>query len=212
MASAQPQPQPQPTADTSTLILLFARGVIATLDLWPALTIAVNEQWGGRSSAEKRTWMASILIDEFESRFSPASPEELPLDEDEIADLLQQIMSDEFDANIEDGSLEAVASDVVKLWRALMEDVGKAEGVVQEMESRAAKAQKGAGLQATKGQGTEGMSSDEDDSGSDSGDGEDGDEGEDDPMDGEEAPQLVERQEKVVDEDGFELVQKKGRR
>ena len=155
--------------------------------------------------------MASVLIDEFESRFSPASPEELPLDEDEIADLLQQIMSDEFDANIEDGSLEAVASDVVKLWRALIEDTGKAEGVVQEMESRAAKAQKGAGLQATKGQGTEGISSDEDDSGSESG-GEDEEEGEDDPMNGEEAPQLVERQEKVVDEDGFELVQKKGRR
>lgn len=208
MATAQPV---QPV-DISALILLFARGVIATLDLWPALTIAVREQWGGRDSADKKTWIASVLIDEFEQRFSPATPDDLPLDEEEIEDLLQQIMSDEFDANIEDGSVEAVAADTVKLWKALVQDVKAAEGVVEEMERRAAKAQKGANIQATKGQGTEGLSDDEDDDDDESDDGD-----EDDSMNGDEAPQLVEsapreRQEKVIDDDGFELVQKKGRR
>lgn len=56
-AAAAPSPQ----------ILLFARAVLAILDIWPALTIAVKEEWGGVESKEKKTWMASTVIDEFES-------------------------------------------------------------------------------------------------------------------------------------------------
>ena len=219
-ASGSSASAPTGAPDLSALFLLFARGVIATLDLWPALTIAVREQWGGRDSADKKTWIASVLIDEFESRFSPAATEDLPLDEDEIADLLQLIMSVDFDANVEDGSIEAVAADLVRLWRTLLAP-GKgaeAEGVVKDMEVRAAKVQKTAHVQATKGQGTEGMSSDEDDD-----DDEDESDSDDGGMDVDGPPQLVpadapaqaeprERAEKVVDDDGFELVQKKGRR
>ena len=205
MSAAAPNAAP---IDPTALILLFARGVIATLDLWPALTIAVREQWGGRDSADKKVWIASTIIDDFESRLAADLSGEDVMDQDDLADLLVQIMSDEFDANVEDGSIDAVAADVTKLWKVLMQDMQQGEGVVKEMEERAAKVQRTQHVQATKGQGTEGMSSDEED---------DSEDDSDDGMDVDEAPQLVpveekERVEKVVDEDGFELVQKKGRR
>lgn len=203
--SAPPAPSPQ--------ILLFARAVLSILSLWPALTIAVKEQWGGPESADKRTWLASTLIDEFESRaqFLPGTSPPIvdpksdhPLDFDEIADLLHQVMSDEFDANIEDESIELVAKDLGRVWGLIVE--GKGEGAVEELEKRAEDREK-KGVMATKGQGPATEEGDEDT------DSESGSEEDDDGMDVDEAPQLVprERVEKVVDEDGFELVQK-GRR
>ncbi|KAK6905432.1 pre-rRNA-processing protein TSR2 [Kwoniella mangroviensis CBS 10435] len=215
--SAQPQ---QPEA-----IILFARGTLALLDLWPALTIAVAEQWGGTESAAKKTWLASILIDEFETRapllpianagdlpvVDPKSANDPPLDVDEVADLLHQIMSDEFDANLEDGSIDSVSSDLIKLWKDIL---GPNPLVLVEALERKAGEMKKMGVNAARGAGgAESQSEGED---SDDHEDEDGDI----EMDGQDAPQLVdnqsqqsrERQEPVVDDDGFTLVQKRGGR
>jgi pre-rRNA-processing protein TSR2 len=89
--------------------LSFARGVIARLALWPALRIAVQNGWGGLGSGEKRTWMASTIVDAFEEQSTPP-------DAEYIEELLLQIMDDEFETVIEDGSVESVAKDVTKLW------------------------------------------------------------------------------------------------
>jgi pre-rRNA-processing protein TSR2 len=214
-STAPPPPQPQ--------ILLFARAVLALLDLWPALTIAVKEAWGGPESAEKKTWIASTLIDEFESRavYSPAASasaplldpkSDHPLDFDEIADLLSQMMSDEFDANLEDGSIDLISAEIGKVWDAIvLKTEEEAEAAVGLLEKRAGE-RKGK-VTGTKGAGLIGENGEElghdDNSGSESGSGDDGDDDEG-GMEVEEAPQLVQREkvEKVVDEDGFELVQK----
>jgi pre-rRNA-processing protein TSR2 len=209
-----------PTLEPTPTILLFARGIIALLDLWPALTIAVREEWAGPDSADKKTWIASTLIDESESRIpilpnstpptiDPKSAEDPPLDQDEIADLLNQMMSDEFDANIEDGSIDLIAGDVVRLWRDIIRPgVVSAEDTVGALERKALEIRK-KGVQAQKGGElveVEGDSGSDDGSGSGSGD----------EMDVDEAPQLVpkekEKVEPVVDEDGFTMVQGKGRK
>jgi pre-rRNA-processing protein TSR2 len=213
---------------TSPTIALFARGVLAILDLWPALTIAVREEWGGPDSADKKTWIASTIIDEFESRASylssssdassssapqvvdPATANDPPLDYDDLADLINQMMSDEFESNIEDGSIDAVASDLVRLWRDILQPAPGAQPstVVEALERKAGEI-KGKGVQATKGAGLQTVDGDSDsdwDSESDDG-----------GMEVDEAPQLVpaterERQEPVVDDDGFTLVQTKGKK
>jgi pre-rRNA-processing protein TSR2 len=213
---------------TSPTIALFARGVLAILDLWPALTIAVREEWGGPDSADKKTWIASTIIDEFESRASylssssdassssapqvvdPATANDPPLDYDDLADLINQMMSDEFESNIEDGSIDAVASDLVRLWRDILQPAPGAQSstVVEALERKAGEI-KGKGVQATKGAGLQTVDGDSDsdwDSESDDG-----------GMEVDEAPQLVpaterERQEPVVDDDGFTLVQTKGKK
>jgi len=207
---------------TYPTIPIFARGVLAILDLWPALTIAVREEWGGPESADKKTWIASTIIDEFESRASyipsstssgpsdvadPTTANDPPLEHDDLADLINQMMSDEFESNIEDGSIDAVAADIVRLWRDILQPATGAQPstVVDALERKAAEV-KGKGIQATKGAGLQNENGEED---SDS----EWDDESEDGMDVDEAPQLApverERVEPVVDDDGFTLVQPK---
>ncbi|KIY43810.1 hypothetical protein FISHEDRAFT_77741 [Fistulina hepatica ATCC 64428] len=98
-ASAAPQPSS----------VLFARGVIARLALWNVLRIATQENWGGPNAAQKQTWIASVIVDSFE--------EQDPVPDDQyIEEMLLQIMADEFDTLLEDGSAESVARDIVHIW------------------------------------------------------------------------------------------------
>jgi len=207
---------------TYPTIPIFARGVLAILDLWPALTIAVREEWGGPESADKKTWIASTIIDEFESRASylpsssssapsdvadPATANDPPLEHDDLADLINQMMSDEFESNIEDGSIDAVAADIVRLWRDILQPAtGAQPSTVVEALERKASETKGKGVQATKGAGLVNADGEED---SDS----EWDDESEDGMEVDEAPQLApverERVEPVVDDDGFTLVQPK---
>ncbi|KAI0662811.1 Pre-rRNA-processing protein TSR2-domain-containing protein [Cubamyces menziesii] len=182
-----------PAAPSQTSIL-FARGVIARLAYWPALRIAVDQGWGGPESAEKRTWLASVLVDDFEEQ----DPKP---DVDYVEDRLLQVMTDEFDAVLEDGSAEAVAKDVVRLWEEVV--AGRTELLV-EFEERADKL-KGKKLQVEE---AAGDNSDWED--------ESGDEDEDEELD-EQAPQLLgsqprpPKEEPEVDADGFTTVKGKGK-
>lgn len=175
------------TATPSTPLLtsvLFARGVISRLEYWPALRIAVDQGWGGPESGDKRTWIASVIVDAFEQQ-------EPPPDDQYIEEILLQVMEDEFMANLEDGSAEGVAKDIVHLW----EDIhGGKQDLVAQFEEQAEK------LRETKPRVSEVCN------GSDWEDGEDKeDESEED------APELLNRGSPQVDEDGFTLVQSKGR-
>jgi pre-rRNA-processing protein TSR2 len=205
---------PPPAPAPNPALILFARGVIARLELWPALRIALEQGWGSSgpssSSREKRLWLASEIVDAFafvdndndngdddSARVRARAP-----DAEYIGLMLAQVLEDEFDATFEDGSVEAVAEDIVKLW-------GAGEDVV--------------GMWERKAEGARGKKVDvREEVGSD----EDGDEDEwEDEESGEEeeegAPQLVPaaaaaaaevqrlaRPKPVIDEDGFTLVQK----
>lgn len=170
--------------------------------------------------------MASTIIDEFESRASylpspeggdasltvdPATANDPPLDYDDLGDMINQMMSDEFEANIEDGSIDAVSGDIVRLWRDILQPTSGASPntIVDALERKAADV-KGKGVQATKGDGLQMVDGDSDSDWDD-------EEDEDDTMQVDEAPQLVpsterERQEPVVDDDGFTLVQTKNKK
>jgi len=150
-ATQPPQPQPQPQPPDPTLVL-FARGVIARLEVWPALRVAVEQGWGGPSSREKRRWLASEIVDAFDDDPSASSSADADADAharayakdseegnkkdkarpdaEYVALMLAQALEDEFDASFEDGSVEGVAADVVGLW-------GAGEDVVGEWERRA---------------------------------------------------------------------------
>ena len=111
-------PETQPSATS----VLFARGVIARLAIWATLRIAVKENWGGPGASSKRTWLASVIVDAFE--------EQKPIPDDQyIEELLLQVMSDEYETVIEDGSAEAVAVDIVRLWDETQ--IGKGDLVVK---------------------------------------------------------------------------------
>jgi pre-rRNA-processing protein TSR2 len=194
MSTSAPSDVPKTgtTRPPAPAAVLFARGVIAVLAKWPVLKLAVDEGWGGPSSLAKRTWLASIIVDEFETRV---------LDQDDVEDIILQAMADEFEVEIDDGSSEMVARTIVKLWAEVSE--GR-DGMVLELEAQADRLKgKRVDVVVQKGNGDEDW------------EGESGDE-EDDEMDVDEAPQLIQptdppppKQEPVVDEDGFTLVQGK---
>ena len=193
-ATSSPSQQQPPPAPPNPSLVLFARGVIARLEHWPALRIAVEQGWGGPDSRAKRRWLASVLVDAFDDSQAASVP-----DAEYVALMLAQILEDEFGASIEDGSVEAVAADVVMLW-------GAGEETVREWERKADGARaKGVDVREVV-----------------DGDGdEDEEEWEDEEDDDDEVPQLLgagsdpqqrpSKHEPVVDEDGFTLVQK-GRR
>ncbi|KJA16086.1 hypothetical protein HYPSUDRAFT_47727 [Hypholoma sublateritium FD-334 SS-4] len=190
------QDLPRTTAPPPSSVL-FARGVIARLAIWTTLRIAVQENWGGPDAAAKRTWLASEIVDAFEDQAS------IP-DDQYIEELLLQVMVDEFEAVVEDGSGESVAKDIVRLWEE--SSVGKQDLVIKFEEL----AEKAKGKKANAQEKV--VSEDEEDW-------EDDDDGEDDESDGDEAPQLIEHpasrpnpREPEVDEDGFTKVKGKGRR
>ncbi|KAF9236411.1 Pre-rRNA-processing protein TSR2-domain-containing protein [Melanogaster broomeanus] len=201
-----------PSAQPHSLTVLFARGIIARLALWPALRLAVHQSWGGPDSAEKQRWLAGVIVDQFEE-FITSSPSlsSSPSFADYIEELLLQVMSDEFDVSLEDDSASAVSRDIVTLFSAIC--TGD-DTFVKELEAQADRI-RGKAPQYEVGAGSGSDWEDDDDDDDDDGESgiEDAEGGE-----GEEvAPQLLDRsggrkEEAEIDEDGFTIVKKKGRR
>ncbi|KAH9483284.1 Pre-rRNA-processing protein TSR2 [Psilocybe cubensis] len=173
--------------------VLFARGVISRLAIWPILRVAVQENWGGPDAAAKRTWLASVIVDAFE--------EQTPTPDDQyVEEMILQIMEDEFEAVVEDGSAESVAQDIVRLWDE--SKVGTQDLVLKFEQLADGLKGKKTEVQVQVADGEEEWS----------------DEDGDDDEAGDEAPQLLEHpipkasKEPEIDEDGFTLVKGKGRR
>ncbi len=189
MATRQTQP-PNPQ------LVAFARGVIAALDCWPVLRLAVQESWGGPNSASKQRWIASSIVDAFQAN---------PLDEEEVELLLLDALVEEFETEVDDGSSLSVARNIVDIWREVtanqMDLVLKLEGESQRLSSKKVQASR----QVENG-----------DDDSEDGDGDEDDENmADETVNNSEVmdpPTLRSNKPgRILDEDGFELVQK-GRR
>lgn len=192
------------SAQTGNLTL-FARGVLAVIELWPALRLAVAEEWGGPDSADKRTWIGSAIIDLFEpALLAPPADGVPPIDLDDLADMLLGMIEDEFETDLEDGSPESVAKDILNVWKEVL---AGSDGMVRELEALVDQG-KGKKVQATGHHTGEELDEEEDY--------EDSEDEDEDMEDVDLARKVLDKQpppEPVVDEDGFTLVQKgKGRR
>jgi len=186
-------------SDPPAKSVLFARGVIARLAIWSALRIAIEQGWGGPEGIEKRRWLASVVVDAFETQH-PA-PDGIYVEE-----ILLQVMEDEFETTLEDSSAEVVGNDIVCLWDQLHQGVDnlvlKFEELADELKGKKTNVQ----LR---------IASDEE---TEDGEGDD-DSGDDEDMDDEEVPALgheghetaQRRDEPEVDGDGFTLVKNKSK-
>ena len=85
----------------------FELGVSLILHNWPALSTAVAEQWGGPESADKRDWFAGAIAD-----FCSTQPLS---DSEDVEDMLLQIMEDEYELVVDDGSEVVVARDIMRI-------------------------------------------------------------------------------------------------
>ncbi|KAJ3047210.1 hypothetical protein HK097_000123 [Rhizophlyctis rosea] len=174
----------------------FSAAITLTFIRWTALQICLDNQLAGRETAESLTTLHTHTLKFFRDFGTEVQAYEL-------ADNFTSYFDEVFDVDIEDGSPRQVGDALVKLYREVMID-GNTAGV-EELKVKV-EMSGNAGARASVRQGGE---DDEDDS-----EDEDENDGEvDSPMEvdaGHSAP--APRPEPVIDEDGFELVQKKGRR
>ncbi|MCJ1429610.1 hypothetical protein MMC29_007525 [Sticta canariensis] len=91
----------------------FDLSIALTLAAWPALTFAVQNSWGGPQSVEKRDWFAGAISDLVES-----TPD---ADVEYVEEFLLQVMNDEFELHIDDGSGEEIAAKIVALRKLTLQ-------------------------------------------------------------------------------------------
>ncbi|KAG5942105.1 hypothetical protein E4U59_001328 [Claviceps monticola] len=116
MAAPTDNAQLPPAAERQTN---FEQAVAYSLHLWPALTLAVQNGWGGPDSADKRDWFAGVTADLFPAFTDAAAPgrqtstTEEP-DVEYVETFLLQVMIDEFEVNTDDDSGMEVANNIVQ--------------------------------------------------------------------------------------------------
>lgn len=175
----------------------FELGCSMMVYKWDALDIAVENQWGGVDSAEKRDWITGIVVDLFKN--------EKLVDVALIEETLLYAMVDEFDTNVEDDSALPIASGIIDIYNACaIENYLPVEKLYQEWQNR----EKNKPQRVIKVTGNDDDSSDNDD--------DDDEEGDEIQYQYEEVDVEMDdgssKPEPVVDDDGFELVQKKGKK
>lgn len=189
-----------------------------SLHLWPALTLAVQNNWGGPDSADKRDWFAGAVVDLF-PEFTDAQPNQAAKkagttapeepDLEDVETVLLQVMVDEFEVNTDDDSGMEVAGNIIR---------ARAQCAIGEFDEVNKLRERFANLKGNKVDHMFKKAEDADqdtdwESGSDDDD-EDGDDGGAD-VDMDDAPALVsarkEKPEPEVDEDGFTTVNRKKR-
>nr|XP_010932466.1 pre-rRNA-processing protein TSR2 [Elaeis guineensis] len=104
-ASASGQPGPSPTLTSESLSLL-REGISLVLSRWTALRMAVENEWGGRDSHRKSEELVSTVL----SWFTQSKP---PLYIDDLESILDENMVLSFNTEIEDGSIEEVAEQLM---------------------------------------------------------------------------------------------------
>ncbi|XP_003420417.2 pre-rRNA-processing protein TSR2 homolog [Loxodonta africana] len=97
---------------------LFGAGVRAALEAWPALQIAVENGFGGVHSQEKAEWLGDA-VQEYFSRNAD-------LELDEVEDFLGELMTNEFDTVVEDGSLPQVSQQLQTMFHHFQRGDGAA--------------------------------------------------------------------------------------
>jgi len=182
------------------------------LHAWPALTLAIQNAWGGspQVSRDKRDWFAGAVSELLlpDPRTQKAQIAYL----DDLEEVLLQVMLDEFEVVVDDGSAGEVAQKIWKGREAVFRgEFDEVEELRRVWEEKRAKGEQAVGIRRVDDQdGNETDWDDDDDGDEEEWNGfqdEDGDD--DEQMD--EAPPLVDarKNEKVepeVDEDGFTKV------
>ncbi|XP_076597431.1 pre-rRNA-processing protein TSR2 homolog [Chaetodon auriga] len=87
---------------------LFTEGVRAVLHTWPVLQIAVDNGFGGTYAQQKADWMVDVVQQYFHDNAD--------LQQWEIEDFIAQLMDQEFDTVVDDGSLPQVSVSLLQVF------------------------------------------------------------------------------------------------
>ncbi|KAH6865383.1 pre-rRNA-processing protein TSR2 [Alternaria rosae] len=176
----------------------FDLGIWHALFNWNNLTVAVQNQWGGPDSSDKRDWLAGQISELFAAE---------PLtDQEDVEVVLLQVLEDEFGVRVEDETEVAVAREIMAIRKEIGEgNTAMVDALQKKWEERKGKeiATGSVNVKETN-QDFEGDSVDEETD-------------EDEDVDMDDAPALVpakpkSKPEPEIDEDGFTTVVGKKKR
>ncbi|KAF1912001.1 pre-rRNA-processing protein-like protein TSR2 [Ampelomyces quisqualis] len=103
----------RPTAIPEHLQSKFDLGIWHTLFNWASLTVAVQTQWGGPDSSDKRDWLAGQISDLFANE---------PLtDCEDVEVMLLQVLEDEFGVRLEDETEVNVGRQIMAIRKEIGE-------------------------------------------------------------------------------------------
>ena len=159
------------------------------LHSWPALTLAIQNHWGGPASNDKRDWLAGAVSDLLTNGEVA--------DAEDLEEVLIQVMLDEFEVVVNDDTPAEIAARIIGgRQRILQGDYAEVDQMLARWEEKRQKGPEKLSFQSV-----------EEKDGDQDTDWESNEEGEED-VDMDEAPQPVaapkqEKQEPEVDEEGF---------
>lgn len=173
----------------------FELGVCMAVYKWEELNTAVENSWGGPNSGEKRDWISGIVIDLFDDKI---------VDIALIEETLLYAMVDEFDTEIDNDSALEIAALIFKFFKDVMvEKYDEIDQLYAKWEAK--KNLKTQSAHVVVGSDPNNPSDDDD---------EEDDEEEEAENRGnivEESMDVDKPTGPIVDDDGFEMVQRKGR-
>ncbi|KAK8765383.1 hypothetical protein V5799_031991 [Amblyomma americanum] len=113
-------------ASESGFATAFRVSVKTLIGDWHGLQVAIENGMGGPQAREKEQWLVGVLEQYF--------AENGTLHPDEVADLIAEIIDNEFDTIIEDGSLGQISALLCKHYQMCKE--GKGNEVLQSLSQR----------------------------------------------------------------------------
>ncbi|KAI5961247.1 TSR2 [Candida pseudojiufengensis] len=176
----------------------FELGVCMAIYKWEELATAVENSWGGANSSEKRDWISGVIIDLFS--------ENKAVDIQLIEETLLYAMVDEFDTEVDNDSALEIGALIMRFYKDVqLEKYDSIEELYKKWNDK-----KSLRVANSK------VHIEEDPNNPDSSDDEEDDEEETEDIEMSNGDDMVIDKEEpkgpIVDDDGFELVQKKGRR
>ncbi|KAJ5380703.1 uncharacterized protein N7496_003131 [Penicillium cataractarum] len=181
-----------PAKDAASFLDL---AIALVLNNWPALTLAVQSNWGGPTSGDKRDWLCGAISDMLNER-----PE---TDAEDLEDVLIQVMNDEFEVMIDDESAGNVAAEIMEFKaQTTRGEFGAIQELWETWQKKSQQKSSAASMFKKVDARDEDQETDEEE-----------DDSEDEDVEMGEAPSLVraprEKVEPEIDEDGFTMVKKK---
>lgn len=175
--------------------VLFARGLLALLRIWPAYQLALELRPPSLTSQETNQEVTIRLAEEITDAYCSNDKGKLP-DQSRLEAFLCEFMDVEMELVLEDASEKSIVRDLNELWRKTQ--AGEGQDLVDRYVEMAEKREgKRTDAQRQRQEGEEEDSSSSDDSGSE----------EDDEMDVDAPATSAPKPLPVIDEDGFEMVQ-----
>ncbi|KAI2806020.1 rRNA accumulation- protein [Blomia tropicalis] len=105
---------------------LFKRAISVTIENWPSFQIAVRDGMGGTDTPAKLEWMNGVIMQLFET-----NGENLMVQD--VVDYVSEIIDNEFDTIIEDGSTEMICSSITAYYNHIRK--GDLQFVMEKLES-----------------------------------------------------------------------------